>query len=873
MAEEDNKASNSRLSIKGEEAGIFRAVDVLVSKENKKHTVPVTGSMRPDIPDNVKPGWQRMLSMTADTLGFSSGCVMEVSGDGIRVFLVSGEEREGYAPGCFFPFGSGSSSETVLGLNSFTLLDTEDGGSYVGIPVHWDDGSFFGSICFLNREKITDPKGVLPLILEIRDSMEKDLVILCLRQNRNEEYKDYAKAMETILRFSPGGIFSYSAEEDDEFAYISSNMLALLGYTKEEFTVKFNNRFSQMVYEEDRARTLNEIVSQIRIGPFDRVEYRIEKKDGSLAWVHDEGHIVTDESGRKWFYVVIVDITATVLESEREKEKIRQQAELEKVKTEAEHDRRILDSILDGISVLRMDETGHLSADYLNIYVYQMLGFNTDGAPQRAEDAKDTPYEALFTDALTLVHPDDKGYVRKEFISHKDDKTFTLKPYRMYGKSGSCHWILERVRAGKSSDGRRIFYGAFHDITEEVSLQAQVHEQLEVEKQLRRKADSSNEAKSDFLSRISHDIRTPLNGIIGMTYLAKDEKNPPRTMEYLSKIDTSSKFLLGLINDVLDMSRVESNRIRLHLEPYPLSEFKDYLEAVIRPLCSEKDQKFIFEEGSAQTQYVPLADKLRTNQIFFNLLSNAVKYTPEGGSVTYRISGRMTGKDRVAIDHEIIDNGIGMSESFQKVLFEPFSQEGRDDNAANRGTGLGLAIVKKLVELMHGSISVKSRLGEGTAFRVHLEFDAVPAESLKENARDGTLSENEENAVRGKHILICEDHPMNQEIVKALLEKYGAIVKVAGNGERGVYAFSMSPNYYYDVILMDLRMPVMDGFAAARTIRGLKRADALTIPIFAMSADAFTEDVQKCMDAGMNGHIAKPIEVSILFKTLGTVLK
>jgi CheY-like chemotaxis protein len=367
---------------------------------------------------------------------------------------------------------------------------------------------------------------------------------------------------------------------------------------------------------------------------------------------------------------------------------------------------------------------------------------------------------------------------------------------------------------------------------------------------------------------MSHDIRTPLNGIIGMTYLALEEDNPPRTADCLAKIDTSSKFLLGLINDVLDMSRAESDRIELNPEPYPIGEYNEYLDAVIRPLCREKGQSFMLDESLALNQLVPLADKLRTNQIMFNLLSNAVKYTPEGGTITYRISGVSLGDGRVAVEHRITDTGIGMSGEFQKVLFQPFSQEARDDNSETRGSGLGLAIVKKLVDLMGGTIRVRSEIGKGTTFLVRLEFDAIPGESALRPRQAAGENGSGAGALAGKHILLCEDHPLNQEIVKALLEQKGAMVEIAVNGRRGVDLFAASAPGYYDAVLMDIRMPVMDGITAAGKIRAMKRADAARVPIVAMTADAFEEDVQKCLNAGMNSHLAKPIDPELLFRTL-----
>ncbi|HUM83432.1 MAG TPA: response regulator [Lachnospiraceae bacterium] len=378
-------------------------------------------------------------------------------------------------------------------------------------------------------------------------------------------------------------------------------------------------------------------------------------------------------------------------------------------------------------------------------------------------------------------------------------------------------------------------------------------------------AEKANRAKTDFLSRMSHDMRTPLNGIIGMTYLALEQDNSAGTADCLAKIDLSSKFLLGLINNILDMSKAESGAIKLHPEPYPMQEFQKYVDAVIRPLCEEKGQKLITEivipEGC-----VILVDKLRMNQIVFNLLSNAVKYSPEGSVIRYRDISSILPDGRISDCIEVSDQGIGMSPEFQKVLFEPFSQENRVENSEMHGTGLGLAITKKMVDAMGGNIRVESQLGKGTTVHVELVLESAFVQQPAASRADMQFPQ--ETAMDGKRVLLCEDHPMNQEIAKALLAKRGLLVDTAENGAEGVRTFANSAVGFYDCILMDIRMPVMNGYDAARAIRSLSRPDAKSIPILAMTADAFSDDVQRCFDAGMNGHIAKPIDPEKMYHTI-----
>ena len=369
---------------------------------------------------------------------------------------------------------------------------------------------------------------------------------------------------------------------------------------------------------------------------------------------------------------------------------------------------------------------------------------------------------------------------------------------------------------------------------------------------------------------MSHDIRTPLNGIIGMTHIAGKQSNPSETAACLEKIDTSSKFLLGLVNEILDMSKAESGKMELHPEPYYMDDFKSYMDAVIRPLCDGKNQKLIFRTQIIGT-VVPVMDILRTNQIYFNLLSNAVKYTQEGGEICVTLQETLLPGRKVHIFVSIEDNGIGMSEGFQKVLFDPFTQEHRSDNSEMRGTGLGLAIVKKVIDAMGGKISVRSQIGKGSEFSFEIDCDYIECDNNR--PRDRTRIQGDSlQILSGKHILLCEDHPLNQEIAKSLLAEKGMLVDIAENGETGVKHFSHSAVFFYDAILMDIRMPVMDGREAARRIRALSRPDAAGIPIIAMTADAFDESLQEAMKAGMDGYVIKPVEPEKLYSVLADFL-
>jgi len=540
-------------------------------------------------------------------------------------------------------------------------------------------------------------------------------------------------------------------------------------------------------------------------------------------------------------------------------------------KKENEYVEDIIDSVSTGIVSFRMPDADHLEGIFVNLQMFRILGMDKPkGQDTRQQLMSDPLIAAYMKDAFIAVYPDDIEKVRKAFHDGYNKDYFSVGNYRIMKKDGSPVWINQEAILREIRPDGHIFYASYRVVEREVELQVKLEKQLENEKLLRQEANSANTAKSEFLSRMSHDMRTPLNGIIGMTYLTQEMELPEKARENLEKIDTSSKFLLSLINDVLDMSKAESGKIELHPEPYPVDEVANYIDSIIAPLCAERNQIFSFEPASILTDLIPMLDKLRFNQIVFNLLSNAVKYTPEGGKIRYRMIEKKLDDSHMSMHLEIMDNGIGMSEEFQKVLFEPFTQENRMESSEIHGSGLGLSITKRLIDAMDGRITVKSRLGEGTTFSVDLLLDCIPVKAEKEEQK--SRSENGER-LAGKHVLLCEDHPLNQEIAKSILEERSMLVTVADDGEAGVKAFSRSAIGYFDCILMDIRMPIMTGYEAAKAIRRLDRADARKVPIIAMTADAYAEDVQKAKDAGMNGHVAKPIDPVHLFSVLQEMVR
>lgn len=384
------------------------------------------------------------------------------------------------------------------------------------------------------------------------------------------------------------------------------------------------------------------------------------------------------------------------------------------------------------------------------------------------------------------------------------------------------------------------------------------------------KADAANKAKSTFLFNMSHDIRTPMNAIVGFTDIALHQNSVAEIHDSLEKVRESSKHLLSLLNDVLDLSRIESGKAVFFPEPVDITKLTDNVLAIMNGLLYNRDLKFEVYRERPKNPYV-LADATRIREVLTNFLSNAVKFTKDGGTVTLDISSHPGEDDKHIVARYIVkDNGIGMSEEFQKKLFKPFSQE--DDRGARtqyKGTGLGMAIAKEYVEMMGGSIAVESQKGVGTTFTVE-----IPLELTEQGIRQ-KQEEPVHHDLTGVNVLMAEDNDLNAELATVMLEDAGMAVTRAFDGKEAVELFKNHPQGTYDIILMDIMMPNMDGHQAAKTIRAMEkeRPDASSIPIIALSANAFAEDVKASVDSGMNGHISKPFDMEEVTATIAKYVK
>lgn len=381
-------------------------------------------------------------------------------------------------------------------------------------------------------------------------------------------------------------------------------------------------------------------------------------------------------------------------------------------------------------------------------------------------------------------------------------------------------------------------------------------------------AEAANKAKSTFLFNMSHDIRTPMNAIVGYTELIlNDHTDEEKTMEYLRKIQSSSDFLLSLINNVLEMARIESDKMVLDEVPVQKEQVIEEINDVYTGLMKQKNITFI-SEADIRTKYI-YADRVKIKEILLNLISNAYKYTPEGGSISLiRRELPCEKKGYIMIETIVSDTGIGMAKEFLPTLFDEFSREQGAIESKVQGTGLGMAIVKRLVDFIGGTITVESELGKGTTFTLHTIHRKAGIDDIQRE------EEKEVNTyqLEGKRVLLAEDNDLNAEIATAILQKMGILVDRASDGIICVEMLLKAEKNYYDLILMDVQMPNMNGYKATQTIRAMADKDKREIPIIAMTANAFEEDKKEALAAGMDGYLAKPIERKKFTKLVATIL-
>ena len=456
-----------------------------------------------------------------------------------------------------------------------------------------------------------------------------------------------------------------------------------------------------------------------------------------------------------------------------------------------------------------------------------------------------------------IIDPEDRDRFMAIFTKEKlmsileRDGSFTMK-YRLLF-SGTPIWVSMKATLLDDKDGRHLIIGTNN-------IDAQMKRETEYQQRI---SEMKTHAKNDFLSNMSHDIRTPMNAIVGYTNIAKSHIHDPAAIDdALNKIGSSSHFLLSLINDILDISKIESGKMQMQKAPCNLNEIFRRIEDITTLQAQSKDLNISYNHDSIR-HYKVNADELRIEQVLINIISNAIKYTPVGKSVDLlaeEVGPGRNGKNKYRFI--VRDTGIGISEDYLPHIFESFTREEKTTVNTVQGTGLGLAITARVVELMGGTISVKSKQGEGSEFTVELELESL------EEKEQVTETDSETIDLTDCRVLLVEDNIVNAEIASMLLKQYGMVTEHAENGQVGYEMVRESEEGYYDAVLMDIQMPVMNGYESTAAIRSLDGEYYKSLPIIAMSANAYDEDVRACLKAGMNSHVAKPFKPEDLIEEL-----
>lgn len=661
--------------------------------------------------------------------------------------------------------------------------------------------------------------------------------------------------IEQLTDGMPGGFFIYRAEGKEELLYFNAAMLRIYGCeTKEEFIELTDNTFKGMVHPEDIEEVEESIRDQVEksIYDLDYVEYRIIRKDGSVRWVEDYGHFLYTEKYGNIFYVFMEDAT------ERLKDRIQ---ELETINTELNrlHAREVQYKkalLKDAVSFceinLTRDEFLTVSTQIQGEEEYDLTK-RTENHPIRKYSEYVKYWERSISEERLETY---RTFFQAERLKHcyeegKLEQSYECQIIDAKGRARLWQFVLLLGKNINSDD--IIALVIIKDITEQLAKQNLLLAALE-------QAQMAKIARNTFLSNMSHDIRTPLNAIIGYTDLARDHKDEVGKVEnYMDKIQVSSEQLLAILNESLEVTRIESGKVSLIERKCQLTDLLEDVESTFRIGIQEKGIRFYVEKDDVRNFSV-VVDYIRLKEILCQLVDNAMKYTEPGGMISLTMKESDIAVNGYAkFQFMVKDDGIGISEEFQTSLFEPFKRESNTTASGVPGTGLGLTVVKGLVDIMGGEISVKSEPGKGCCFTVSMLMK-LQKKQQGEHLENSGNNNIEPVSLEGKRILVVEDNEINREIVEEVLKSEGFLVETAENGEEALERIQESEPGYYSLVLMDIQMPVMDGYEATKAIRNLEDKRLAGVPIVALSANAFAEDYQHSLDVGMDAHVPKPID-------------
>lgn len=649
------------------------------------------------------------------------------------------------------------------------------------------------------------------------------------------------EVLERVLNSINCGVLRFTFEEGEQkITLINPAGWKLLGFEKEEDCLhKTLNDLLPRIHPEDRVVVLTAHCSVNREGDRRECEFRTLDEKGGCRKLHALLQCLRSSDGNQLLQVTLTDITL-------------QYQIIEQKKQENEQIIHSLGSVY--FTILQVDaihDTYRVIKDELHGNMLKPQGKYSEilDGWNKIRVSRETPDEAV---DLSL------DFLRNLYAQ---GKTSWEQDYSHYISSDDTLWYF-RVVLLLTGDGEQLSYVtmALRDITEIHKKELDEKEALRAACEAARQA---SRAKTDFLSNMSHDIRTPMNAIAGFTQILERHLDSPEIVEEnIAKIKKSSQILLDLINEVLDVSRIESGKVILDEQPMVLNELAEEITDLIRPSISKHGHHLATEFNLPDGTF--LGDPLRIRQILMNLLSNAVKFTPDGGEIRFLAWEDINESTKYHNIHfQVQDNGVGMTKEFQQHIFEPF--ERAPETESLQGTGLGMTITRNLIHLMNGMIEFTSKPGEGTCFHVIIPMKASEAMEKPEqieNTDDVTPDWSQ------KRILVVEDNELNMEITCTFLEETGVSFETAMNGKEALDMFEASPRGYYDLILMDVQMPVMNGYEATRRIRSSAHPDGSRIPVVAMTANAFSEDIYAARQAGMNEHLSKPVEIAKMYSVL-----
>lgn len=650
----------------------------------------------------------------------------------------------------------------------------------------------------------------------------------------------------TLTNRMPGGFFIYQADHEEEIIYANQTMLRIFNCsTMDEFREYTGNSFKGIVHPDDLPAVEKSIQDQIHhnTGDLDFVEYRIIQKGGNIRWLEDYGYFSKDDHGIDIFYVFVTDIT------ERKQRQMEEQI-------------RWLDMI-EGLSV-DYDSIFYADLDTDKIQAYRVSRrfekkFKNIQTP--------CPFQGFDTDYIrTWVLPEDRHilqqatqpeYIRSQLSNHQ----FFHVNYRIVQYEKIEYLQLRIVNVGSDDRISQIVMG-YRSVDEEIISEMEQKRTLADALTL---SQSSNIAKNTFLSNMSHDIRTPMNAIVGFSALAKKYINDTQKVKnYLDMIETSSDHLLHLINNVLEISSIEAGKIHMEEAECNLLEILQQVQAAILPRAGAKSITFSLNISGLK-HYTIYTDRRRLGEILLRLVHNAVKYTESGGWIELTVIELEKGEpEHCTYQFSVEDNGVGIGEAFLKHIFEPFERQQNTTLSGVHGTGLGLTITKKYVDMMGGTIDIKSVVGTGSTFTVTLRLRTQGSPTKPFLPPKPTAIP--PNSPR--KILLVEDNKINLEIEVELLQDMGFLVDTATDGSIAVEKIQSSQPGDYSLVLMDIQMPVMDGYHATMAIRQMENPELANIPIVALSANTLEEDRKRSMECGMNAHLAKPVNMPQLMEMI-----